>query len=142
MGGTLLLYYNSIGTCADMNGCVNPQWLALYAERNELKAPILTDSLKFTGSAQIPAGYTTGIHMFGTEAAENLNNTLYAWSSTAPKIFVYFKTDDAPASTAGSNFTAGTVALTGVAGLMAGAILTTLCLKAAKKKKEIKPAEV
>ena len=37
-------------------------------------------------SSEVPAGYSTGFHMFGTAAAENLNNTLYVWNISAPKI--------------------------------------------------------
>ena len=136
--------YNTIEDVGDINGTVCKQWVALYYAKNQLEAPILASSLKCVkGSEKIPAGYSTGIHMFGTEAAENLNNTLYVWNSAAPKIFVYFKTEEAGsgAGASGSSFTAGTVALTGVAGLAAGAIVTALCLKAAKKKKETKPAE-
>ena len=132
-------YYGTVGNIGDLNGYVGQQWLALYAERNEMKAPVLADSLKFTSSAEIPAGYTTGIHSFGTEAAENLNNTLYVWESTAPGVYVYFKTEEpASASTAGSNFTAGTVALTGVAGLALGVLAAALCLKVTKKRKDNK----
>ena len=135
-------YYGTVGNIGDLNGYVGQQWLALYAERNEMKAPVLADSLKFTSSAEIPAGYTTGIHSFGTEAAENLNNTLYVWESTAPGVYVYFKTEEpASASTAGSNFTAGTVALTGVAGLALGVLAAALCLKVTKKRKDNKAVE-
>ena len=135
--------YGTIGDVGDINGTVCKQWVALYYAKNSLEAPILADSLKFVkGSEKIPAGYTTGIHMFGTEAAENLNNTLYVWNSSAPKIFVYFKADDAaPASTAGSNFTAGSLAISGAAGLALGALMTALGMKVSKKKKKENKAE-
>ena len=74
--------------------------------------------------------------MFGTEVAENLNNSLYVWKSDAPKIFVYYKTEEEGANAAGSVFSAGTVALSGFAGLAIGAIAAVLCLKVLKKKKE------
>ena len=130
-------YYGTVGNMGDLNGYVGKQWLALYAARNEAEAPILADSFKVTGSAEIPAGYESGIHSFGTDAAENLNNTLYVWNSSAPKVYVYFKiAQGSPASTAGSSFTAGTVAIAGAAGLAIGALAAALCLKATKKKKE------
>ncbi len=136
-------YYGTVGNIGDLNGYVGKQWLALYTERNEAKDPVLADSLKFTSSAEIPAGYTLGIHSFGTDAAENLNNTLYVWESTAPAAYVYFKTDEpASASAAGSNFTAGSVAVVGAAGLALGALAAALCMKVSKKKKGNKESAV
>ena len=50
---------------------------------------------------------------------------------------VYFKTDEAVnPGAAGSNFTAGSLALAGVAGLGIGAVVTALASKAAGKKKK------
>ena len=130
-------FYNSLGNVADLNGCVGQQWLALYTEKDEKKSPILASSLKaVTHSDEIPAGYTTGIHMFGTDAAENLNNPLYVWNSSAPKVFVYFKTEDMNASALASNFTVGTLALSGAAGIAFGAAITALATKASGKRRE------
>ena len=134
-------YYDSVGNIGDLNGYVGKQWLALYTARNDAETPILADSFKFANSEEIPAGYETGIHSFGSDAAENLNNTLYVWNSTAPKVYVYFKTEKAPASTTGSSFTAGNVALSGAAGLAVGALATALGATISKKKKGSKPAE-
>jgi len=128
-------YYGTVGNIGDLNGYVGKQWLALYAAKNEAEAPILASSFKFTGSAEIPSGYKTGIHSFGTDAAENLNNTLYVWNSSAPKVYVYFKAEEAPASTAGSNFTTGTVVLSGICGLAIGVLVSVIIIKAAKKKR-------
>jgi hypothetical protein len=99
--------------------------------------PILASSLKVvTGSSEIPAGYTTGIHMFGSDSAFNLNSSLYDWNDGAKSVFVYFKTDDtAKASTSGSNFTGGTLALTGVAGFAIGALGSLLIISASKKRR-------
>ena len=138
-------YYKVLGTVSDLNGDVGKQWLALYAERNDLKAPILADSFKVTASDQIPAGYETGIHMFGSAAAENLNNPLYVWKDAAPKVFVYFKVDSSAANngagTTGSNFTGGTLALTGAAGLAVGVLITAVSMSvAAKRKKKVAAA--
>ena len=130
-------YYDTVGNLGDLNGYVGKQWLALYAAKNEAETPILADSLTFTSDTEIPAGYEHGIHSFGTDAAENLNNTLYVWNSSAPKAYVYFKTEEAPAATTGTSFTAGnTVVLAGVCGLAVGALATAFCMKATKKKKE------
>lgn len=131
-------FYKVLGTRADMNGDVGQQWLALYAVKNEAMDPILASSLKaVVDNTQIPAGYKTGIHMFGTDAAFNLNS-IYDWNNDAPSVFVYFKTDTeavSPASTAGSNFTAGNLALSGVAGLGLGAALSAIVMGLNKKKK-------
>ena len=129
-------FYSVLGTCADMNGDVGKQWLALYSARQELMEPILASSLKVVvGKTDIPAGYETGIHMFGSDAAFNLNSSLYDWANDAPSVYIYFKTDDAAAENAtGSNFTAGTLALSGGAGLAIGAVATALCMR--KKKKD------
>ena len=130
-------FYKVLGTRADMNGDVGQQWLALYAVKNEAMEPILASSLKaVAGNTQIPAGYKTGIHMFGTDAAFNLNS-IYDWNSDAPSVFVYFKTDTeaaSSASTAGSNFTAGNLALSGVVGLGLGAALSAIVMGLKKKK--------
>ena len=131
--------YKVLGTCADMNGDVGQQWLALYAVKKYLMEPILASSLKVVvGSAAIPAGYETGIHMFGTDVAFNLNSNLYDWAKDAPAVYVYFKTDDTAASTTGTNFSGGTLALTGGAGVALGAVATALAMNTAKKKKENK----
>ena len=132
-------YYKAVGIVADLNGDVGKQWLALYTESNENNNPILASSLKAVlNSTEIPAGYTTGIHMFGTDTAENLNNPLYVWNSSAPKVFVYFKTEDTSTSTAASNFSAGNLVLSGVIGMAAGIIVVMIGSKAVKRKKEEK----
>ena len=137
-------YFGDIDTCADMNGCVNPQWLALYAAKNEAMSPILASSLKVVvGDTTVPEGYKTGIHMFGEGAAFNLNNKLYCWNQSAKSVFVYFKVDTASsssASAAGSNFTAGNLVLAGGAGLAVGALVSGIAASVAGKKKNKKAA--
>ena len=129
-------YFSVLGAGADMNGDVGKQWLALYTVKNEQMEPIIASSLKVVvDNAQLPAGYTTGIHMFGSDAAFNLNSSLYDWNNDAPSIYVYFKTDDASASTSGTNFTVGTIALSGGAGIAAGAAVTALVMTKKKKSK-------
>ena len=132
-------FYDVLGEIGDLNGDVGKQWLALYAERNDAKDPILASSFKVTDKEQIPAGYETGIHMFGSSAAENLNNPLYVWKSDAPKVFVYFKLDvgaASGASAAGSGFSVGSLALGTVGGALIGVFGTAFCMKKFKKKKE------
>ncbi len=139
--------YKALTNCADLNGDVGQQWLALYACRNYREMqPILADSFKVVvGSNEIPAGYdNTGIHMFGSESAFNLNNKLYDWNQSAKSVFVYFQVDEtAPvgeASTSGSAFSAGISAVCGVGGAGLGALVTALAMTANNKKKDKKAA--
>ena len=128
--------FDEIGALADINGCVGKQWLALYSNKNEFMDPILASSLiAVVGSTDIPAGYTAGIHMFGSDSAFNLNSNLYDWNNNATSVFVYFKTDEGVnTSTSGSNFTGGAVALTGGVGPALGAVVTALAMKPRRKK--------
>ena len=136
-------YFNDIGTCADMNGCVNPQWLALYAAKNEAEDPILADSFKVVvGNSEVPQGYKTGIHFFGEKAAFNLNNKLYCWNQKAKSVMVYYKADNTAATKTGSNFTAGTLAFSAGGGLVLGAAITALGMTASRKRKENKAVTV
>ncbi len=130
--------FDELGVCADLNGDVGKQWLALYAVKNETEKPILATSLKVvTDSDELPAGYETGIHMFGSESAFNLNNSLYVWNSGADSVFVYFQRDSASSSTAaGTAFTNGVAAVTGVGGLALGAAAAVLIMKLTGRKKK------
>ena len=135
-------WYNILGSVGDLNGTVGKEWLALYAEKNELKPPILADSFLITGKEEIPAGYRTGIHMFGSGSVFNLNNSTLCWNPGAPAIYVYYKTDTsgAGASVSGSVFSAGTAAIFGIGGMAVGALAAAAVMTLVKKKKEI-PAE-
>ena len=134
--------YEMMGDCADLNGDVGQQWLALYACKNYKEMqPILADSFKVVvGSTDLPATYDgRGIHMFGSSAAFNLNNKFYDWNQSAKSVFVYFKVDTSvtpEASTSGSLFGAGWVALIGVGCAGLGAAVTALAMKASAKKKK------
>ena len=131
-------FYDKLGTSADMNGDVGRQWLALYVQKSDVFPPILADSLLVkVNDGAVPAGYTTGIHMFGAETAFNLNNELYDWNKDAPSVYVYFKTVvGQTASTSGSAFTAGNLALTGVGGLAVGAVAAAIITTMIGKKKK------
>ena len=134
-------YYKNVGTCADMNGDVGQQWLALYAASNESMQPVLASSLKVVvGNAGVPQGYETGIHMFGEKAAFDLNSKLYCWNQNAESIRVFFRTDNGTPSTAGSSFSVGTIALAAGAGLVIGALISGLSVSAANRKKGKKAA--
>ena len=126
--------FENLGTCADLNGDVGSQWLALYAEKDEKSEPIIADSLTVvTNSDEVPSEYETGIHMFGSQTAFNLNSKLYDWSKDAPAVYVYYKTDSSKPNGAGANFTAGIIALAGGAGIVVGALVAAF---AVKRKKE------
>ena len=135
-------WYDILGASADLNATVGQQWLALYASKNENEAPIVADSLKVVvGNTNVPADYTTGIHMFGSDAAYNLNNTQLVWNNDAPSVFVYFTVDTvaAGATTVGSSFSAGYFILAGVIGLIVGAGATVAVMTVRNKKKNGTP---
>ena len=132
-------YYNKIGTCADLNGAVGKQWLALYSVKNKAEDPILASSLMaVTGDTSIPAGYSTGIHMFGSDGAFNLNNDAYIWNADARDTFVYFQRDAGvkTSTDTASLFSSGTIALAGCGGLIIGAALAAVAMITLKRKKE------
>ena len=128
--------FDEIGNLADLNGCVGKQWLALYAAKTTAEEPILASSLKVViNSAEIPSGYETGLHMFGSSAAFNLNDSHFDWNDDADSVYVYFQRDDAPLSTAGTGFSGGTLAIGAVCGLVIGVLGVVLAGTAAKKRK-------
>ncbi len=132
--------YKILGDCADLNGDVGQQWVALYACRdNKACQPILADSLKaVVGSSEVPAGYETGIHMFGSDAAFNMNNKMYDWNQSAKSIYVYFQIDkeaSVSSSTSGSAFTAGWIVLVAVLGAVLGAAVTAVSMTVVRKKR-------
>ncbi|MBO7548867.1 MAG: hypothetical protein J6T77_02760, partial [Clostridia bacterium] len=63
----------------------------------------------------------------------------YDWNDDAESVYIYFQTDDTAVGTTGSNFTAGTLALSGGAGVAVGAVVTALFMK--KKKNNAALAE-
>lgn len=129
-------YYRTLGTGNDLNGDVGQQWLTLYSVKKEAADPILAGTLRaVVGSADIPAGYETGIHMFGEDTAYNLNDTELVWNENAPSIKVYYKTDSTAPSESGSSFSAGVVALAAGTGLLAGALLTAASMIIVKKRR-------
>ena len=104
-----------------------------------MRQRILASSLKVVvGSSNVPEGYETGIHMFGESAAFNLNDKRFCWNQKAKSVMVYYKVDTAAATTAGSNFTNGTLVLAAGGGLFAGAAITALGMTASRKHKDNK----
>ena len=131
-------YYGTSGIFADMNGDVGKQWLALYAQKSQSFAPILADTLLVkVDDTDVPPGYTTGVHLFGSGSAFNLNSGLYDWNNDAPSVMIYFKTEGGSSApdTAASNFSTGTLAAAGSCGIVAGAVISAFVTKAARKKK-------
>ena len=122
---------------ADLNGDMGRQWLALYSVRYEDGYPILADSLKYSyEDDKLPSGYETGIHEFGSVSACNLNKKAYLFNSSAPSIYVHYKTEEKTVtelSTVGSMFSTGSVVLGGEVGMVIGALLATLVMRRRRK---------
>ena len=133
-------YYKVANDIADLNGDVGQQWLAMYCAKNSAEAPILAASLKVVkDNSQVPSGYKTGAHMFGTESAENFNNIMYIWNSNAKSIYLYYKTEEVKdPSLAGTGFTAGTIAISAGAGLAVGALASAFAVTSLNKRKRKK----
>ena len=80
---------------ADLNGDKGKQWLGLYSAKTG-GDPILANSLKVvTGTSSLPDGYSTGIHMFGSDAAFNLTDSRYCYNDDANGVYAYFRREAA-----------------------------------------------
>ena len=128
---------------ADLNGDVGQQWLALYSVKYENGMPILADSLKLKlGKGDAPEGYSTGIHMFGDEAVQNLTDASKSmplcYNDPHEGTYVFFKRDTTPVKglIAGSVFSGGSLLLGAILGLIAGVGLTMLITFSSKKRRE------
>ena len=108
---------------ADLNGDKGKEWLALYALRGS-GDPILADSLKVvTGTSSLPYGYSTGIHMFGSDSAFNLTDPRYCYNDKANGVYTYFTRKALEATVASSAFASGGTAVIGGLCLAAGAAI-------------------
>ena len=126
---------------ADLNGDVGRQWLALYSVKYENGLPILADSLKLKlGKGPAPEGYTTGIHMFGEAAVQNLTDSKgLCYNDPSEGTYVFFKHEPASdnnMTAAGSLFSGGSIALGLIVGLLAGGGLMWLLTLPSRKKKD------
>ena len=126
---------------ADLNGDVGRQWLALYSVKYENGLPILADSLKLKlGKGPAPEGYTTGIHMFGEAAVQNLTDSkALCYNDPNEGTYVFYKQDTTPVNgqtAAGSLFSGGSIALGLIVGLLAGGGLMWLLTIPSRKKRE------
>ena len=127
---------------ADLNGDVGQQWLALYSVKYENGMPILADSLKLKlGKGEAPEGYTTGIHMFGEEAVQNLTDASKSmplcYNDPHEGTYIFFKRDTAKTAV-GSLFSGGSLMLGALLGLIAGGGLTMLITFSSRKRRERK----
>ena len=137
--------YRVLGTANDLNGDVGKQWLALYSVKYENGRPILADSLKVVkGNSNLPNGYETGIHRFGESAAFNLTHTYYCYNDKPKGTFVYYKNADqtinqllgvGEASTSGSLFSGGSLAIGAGVGIIIGGGIVALIVAATLKRK-------
>ena len=88
--------YDVLADRSDLNGDVGKQWLALYSVKYEQGYPILADSFKvvrgkYKENMNVPSGYSTGIHEFGSMTALNLNKKIYLFAEEPPTIHVFYK---------------------------------------------------
>ena len=148
-------YYETMKEYGDVNAGEGRQWLVLYTNSDlSVKTPILADSFTVvTGKADIPDGYSTGIHMFGEETAVNMTNTKYTYDDKLKGIYVYFKYepaattstgtaadaktdsgDEAPATS--SAFGIGFTALAGFCGLVIGVACGVLIMYFLKRREQ------
>ena len=74
--------------------------------------------------------------MFGSNAAANLTDSRYTYNDKLNGIYVYFKTESAPAADTASVFSGGALALVGVGGALVGAALGALAVNLVKRKKK------
>ena len=122
---------------ADLNGDVGQQWLALYSVKYDKGLPILADSLKFKqGKGGAPDGYTTGIHMFGEEAAQNLTESKpkpLCYNDPKEGTYVFFKVDTS-ATAAGSLFSGGSLMIGVLIGLVGSGLIWLLTFSSKKRK--------
>ena len=133
--------YRTMKEFGDLNGDVGRQWLALYYVKQGT-TPILADSLKVVmGTADIPEGYETGIHMIGEKSMVNMTDSRYTYNDDMKGIYVYYKLDAAvnlvkePSGTASVIGTGIIVAIgagCAVLGVVVGAVIAVLI----RKKKE------
>jgi len=102
------------------------------------------------GDDKVPSGYTTGIHMFGSDAAFNINSTQFVWNNEATSVFVYFRVHDQISKGGLSNgglgnqsgtntqtksmISAGHLVLVGVIGLVIGVAVMAAFVVLKKKK--------
>ena len=137
--------YKILGTSNDLNGDIGKQWLALYYVKYENGRPILADSFKVVkGDSNLPNGYETGIHRFGEGAAFNLTHTYYCYNDKPKGTFVYYKNADqtinqllgvGEASTSGSLFSGGSLAIGAGVGIIIGGGIVALIVAATLKRK-------
>ncbi|MBP0974070.1 MAG: hypothetical protein J5851_09225 [Oscillospiraceae bacterium] len=126
---------------ADLNCDVGKQWLVPYVVRSPKKGdPILADSLCFVMSDSkkpMPANCNGALHMFCLESPANVADEAYCYDSDKP-IYLFWKSSGA--SETSSAFTGGLAALSGLAGIVVGAVATGVAMKGKKKETPDAPA--
>jgi hypothetical protein len=136
--------YSILGTANDLNGDVGKQWLALYSVKYKYGKPILADTFKVVkGDSKLPGGYEIGIHRFGEGAAFNLTSKIFCYNDKPDGTYVYYKNaadtvavlTGEEATTSGSLFSGGSLALGGGIGMIVGGGLVALIMTAMNKRK-------
>ncbi len=131
------VYYKAVegGEFNAFSGGSDGTRLDLYAAKSEALEPISANSIiAVAGKKDVPSGYTTGIHLFGSDEA-------YAFGSESDSadsedvITVYYRTDSgSDAAVAGSVFTTGNIAFAAALGILFGAGIAAFAVKTKKQK--------
>ena len=133
--------YGTMKEFGDLNGDVGRQWVALYYLKQGT-TPILADSLKVVmGSADIPEGYETGIHMIGEKSMVNMTDTRYTYNDDMKGIYVYYKLDATvnlagEASETASIIGTGVIVAIGAGCAVLGVVLGAVIAVLIRKRKE------
>ncbi len=130
------------GDVADLNVDQGQEWLALYTVKSKTKGdPILADSLILQyDNKNMPSGCTQNLHLFCFTFAADLADTAYCYNRDEGGLYFFWDTDTAAFATAptASAFSAGKLALSGVAGLLIGIVGTILVMGRTRKKEKQK----
>ena len=125
---------------ADLNADMGQEWIALYTVKSTDKGyPILADSLKLQyGSDKTPEGCTKGLHLFTYTNTVDLGDTAWAFNNAEDGVYFFWDEDASavPANETASTFGAGSLALSGLGGLLLGIAGATLVFGRKRKKDE------
>ena len=133
--------YETMGDHNDIKGDIGREWLSLYTVKNSEGFPILADSLLYKKDyKEVPSGYETGIHEFGSASACDLNKKAYIFPDNPPSIKVFFKNEipegkkkpKSSDNTTGSIFSTSSLAIGVGSGIVFGGLFAALALRRRK----------